>query len=372
MLSSRLLDLLGVSHSTNGNVIQLPHRTLLVEEACSGINSLLFATAFCLFVLLWYRRPFWTYLLCIPLTVGIVLVGNVLRIGLGTFVYVQFNFDVLTGSKHELLSIVLVVAYIALILGMNSLLPPARRIVTPPANPVVSPGSHPRLVFYGIAVAFVLAGIAGIGRGLDPSHYQPEPLSPADSTVSAGGVFTLPTSLAGWSRDQDSLPAIQTIETLGLSSIQWSFGLSGLRAFVALDYPIRGYHDVVDCYTGTGWDITGRDLQTSDGVPPRWFEVDLEKPPGRVGHLLFATFNERGEWVDRATVGQHFRGRLAKLGLPLQTTFRVQLLIVTSKPLDPAQQAAATRLFTEAAALLSSQLLSLEVERRKPGAAAAP
>lgn len=41
-LSSRTLDLLGVVHCVSGNVIELPGQKLLVEEACSGINSVLF------------------------------------------------------------------------------------------------------------------------------------------------------------------------------------------------------------------------------------------------------------------------------------------------------------------------------------------
>src|SRR5204862_2406378 len=51
--SSHLLDLLGVTHSQSGNIIELPGQKLLVEEACSRINSVLVTMAGCLFYMLW-------------------------------------------------------------------------------------------------------------------------------------------------------------------------------------------------------------------------------------------------------------------------------------------------------------------------------
>src|SRR5436853_413288 len=51
--SSRLLDQLGVLHVMQGNVVVIPHKHLLVEEACSGINSLFSMLACTLFFVLW-------------------------------------------------------------------------------------------------------------------------------------------------------------------------------------------------------------------------------------------------------------------------------------------------------------------------------
>lgn len=81
--SSTLLDSLSVLHSVEGNVIELPDKTLLVEEACSGINSVLLGMTFCVFYLFWRRRPVWWLLVAVPATFAFVMLGNIVRITAG-------------------------------------------------------------------------------------------------------------------------------------------------------------------------------------------------------------------------------------------------------------------------------------------------
>src|SRR5258706_2438994 len=80
--SSHLLDIFGVTHYRSGNVIELPGKTLLVEEACSGINSLLITMAGCLFYMLWRRASVISTLLALVGSVSFVVLGNLVRITL--------------------------------------------------------------------------------------------------------------------------------------------------------------------------------------------------------------------------------------------------------------------------------------------------
>ena len=83
----------------------------------------------------------------------------------------------------------------------------------------------------------------------------------------------------------------------------------------------------------------------------------MKKEPGIHGTLWFATINEKGEWVDQATLKHDF---ISRLGLPesqQETTYRIQLLLVGDKTPDPASVEAANRLFEESAAILSREML---------------
>jgi hypothetical protein len=51
-----VLGLLGIPHMLTGMIIEIPGQRLLVEEACSGINSVLSMTSACVFYAMWQRR----------------------------------------------------------------------------------------------------------------------------------------------------------------------------------------------------------------------------------------------------------------------------------------------------------------------------
>src|SRR5205823_3954299 len=71
--SSVLLDQLGVFHVRAGNVIEVPGKRLMVEDACSGIHSLFAVLACTSFFALWSGRPGPWALVLIGLSLGWVL-----------------------------------------------------------------------------------------------------------------------------------------------------------------------------------------------------------------------------------------------------------------------------------------------------------
>ncbi len=358
VLSSRVLDLLGVIHSVDGNVIELPGQRLLVEEACSGINSLLFVVAFSLFYLLWRRRKFWTYLIGVPTAVACVLLGNVVRISLGAWLLYRWGFDILTGWKHELLSVLLVIGYVLLVISMEHLLTRGKNVVLAHQSAARPRADYqPRKRVPGLwilAISFAGIGVLSGFKALAKSREAAEPLQAAKTAFDGG--LSIPEQIGDWSRERTGPPRVSRIETLGLSSVIWNFERPGMNAVVAFDYPIWKYHDVAECYTSTGWKIARKELVSPGTGKPSRVLMDLTKDPGVHGTLWFGTINERGEWVDKSTLARNFFSRLGLMGTPEETTFRVQVLVVGNSAPDPAMRAAASQLFDGAAEALEHQV----------------
>ena len=359
-MSSRTLDLLGVIHYVTGNVIELPGQKLLVEEACSGINSVLFVTAFTLFYLFWRRRSFPVFLVCLPAALAFVLVGNVVRISLGAWLRFFYGIDILSGWKHEMQSVVLTAVYLLLVVSLESLFPRRKSgpSSAPPPGGERSPARQFSPIWFQAACClFAILGVLSAFKGWDKWHEKGDGLHAANSALKSGAVFTLPDRIGDWRRSDIGPPRISKIETLGLSSAIWNYRRPGMQAVVAFDYPIATYHDVAACYDGNGWFIEKKEIHVpGNGAPPR-FEMQMKKDPGIRATLWFSTINEKGEWVDRATVKHDFMARLGIFGSQQETTYRVQLLLLEKKPLDPVGYEAAAELFEAASDILSRQML---------------
>ena len=375
--SSRLLDAFSVAHFLSGHVIELPQQKLLVEEACSGINSVLLTLAACLFYLLWRRRSVVRILLCLPCVLATVLLGNVCRITLGAWLKFHYNIDILSGWRHELLGLLLVALYMILILSLdewlNFLTYPVRQesaraqaaeALTAAALPLpapvrVSAGLAPRWARVA-GCAFALLGMAELGRGALHYHRQQVAFVMASSSaLRAGATFTLPEQIGNWQRLDAAVPN-QKVETQGISSKIWHYQRGATLAAVALDYPFRGYHDVTECYRLQGWRLTRQERQAGTGTNSSLplMVVEMEKQPASHGSLWFSTVDEQGHWMETPVVKRSLLERLDLSGgfgfVP--TSYRMQVLVAGYGLLPPEEQEAARQLFETARKLLAQQL----------------
>ena len=376
LASSRFLDFLHVVHCVSGNVIELPRQKLLVEEACSGINSVLFISAFAIFYLLWRRRSFWCYLICLPAAIGFVVMGNVVRITLGAWSQYRFQIDLLSGWKHETIGLILVAIYIVLVMSLEHLLfwPKVVEeeshdlgdsyLAEGEAAPAAAQPSSPRQIppIWGLVagIFFSILGLAGIASCY--FTHQASQMMAAKSALRQGATFELPEQIGDWKRLNNSEPALKKIETLGLSSMIWTYvNSSKTIASVAFDYPIWGYHDVALCYTGNGWDIFNRERMGTDDRTPPWLEMEMRHHTEGYGNLWVSNINEHGQWMEVTQVKRSFIDRLKRslgsLGGAEETSYRVQVLITTSLPISTNERESVTRLFQDARTLLVGQLL---------------
>lgn len=79
-VSAWVLDLLDVPVYLLGNVIEIPGMKLMVEEACSGIRSLMALLSVALIVILLFEMRWWAKLLIAALAVLLAIALNVVRV----------------------------------------------------------------------------------------------------------------------------------------------------------------------------------------------------------------------------------------------------------------------------------------------------
>ena len=115
-MSSSVLDLLGVFHVREGNVIRLADRPLLIEEACSGIHSLFAVLAGMVFLAIYCRRSFARGLGLLAAAVTWVVLANTLRIVTVVYLAATWQVDVASGWSHEALGL----AVFAVALGLTA------------------------------------------------------------------------------------------------------------------------------------------------------------------------------------------------------------------------------------------------------------
>lgn len=366
--SSRLLDFLGVVHSLSGNVIDLPQRQLLVEEACSGINSVLLTLATCVFFIFWRRRSLWRLLICLPFVFAGVLLGNVVRICFGAWLQFYYHHDILSGWRHETVGLILLVGYVALIVSLDELMeflthpvqpaPP----VAPPAvvapRPAVAAAMAPAWMLT-VAATFALLGAVTLGVKL---HAQKKHYHLAGHTVlPATTTFNLPPQVGGWKR-LDAASPFHKAQTQGINSQSWNYQNGELVASVAIDYPFLGYHDVRECYSLIGWSIDQSTRETSLGGPGEpagipHLAVEMSREPVSHASLWFSTVDEEGNWLERPAVAKGLLERWQLTDQPLTSSYRVQLLVAGYAPLTTTEREQARQLFFAARQELVRQLL---------------
>ena len=388
--SSVILDLLAVPHVREGNVLAIPEKRLLVEEACSGVNSLLFMTSACVFYVLWRRRPIFFLPLIYLLTIGAVLFGNLVRITSGAWLLFNFQVDLFSGWRHETLGLVLTASYLLFIIGADRVL--AWLFGIKDSTPTSESAHHPtpllsltggRFLKRGMLVIFGLLFLLGGVQLWQTWRYSFKQhqnfVNPAELNGSAK--FVMPDQIEGWTLSSERCPVpSKSAYEGGIYSHVWHYTKNGLEAMVALDYPFFEYHDVRICYQGQGW-IVGEG-QLKDKIDDNYagnriptMSVSLSKENGLIARLLYSTIDEEGEWMDKDSIRADFPeneslrnyvtsmliNRLRRFLVDQQPTsskvnFRIQVLARARGGLSEKQQQEEAGLFTKSRQLLTDQL----------------
>lgn len=379
--SSELLDILGVTHALSGNVIELPRQQLLVDEACSGINSVLITLAACLFYSLWRRRSIIHTLVCLANVLAFVLLGNLIRITLGGWLKFRFGVDILSGTPHEVIGLVLFVSYIAMILSTDQLLVFLTAPSRPPPEP--APGAAaaaeepkppvrrmPGTWLRAAGFCFVLVGAVDLGLGWTHYQHSKGQTGVPKSALRAGATFAMPEEIGKWKRLNTEVPPLQKVETRGVYSQVWHYRRGDTLASLALDYPFQGYHDVTLCYTLRGWDLLEQRSRVgrSTNASPPFAEARMQNHVGLHGALWFSVVDERGRWLPGPRLNPTFRESLLQrfnlASLNNAVTYQVQVLSTGFNALRPAEREQVQQFFEEGRMMLWRQLFE-QMQLRK-------
>ncbi|MCX8155277.1 MAG: exosortase U [Verrucomicrobiae bacterium] len=367
-LSTYLLDFVRVPHFVNGVVIEIPWDRLLVEEACSGINSTFFVFAFAVFQSLRMKRRWPHGVLLVLLGFSFVILGNVVRITAGAFFRYRYGIDLLTGWSHEVFGLVLFVAYIVLILSADALLslclggleeaPASKSVIwSELLNRWLGPQMSLNAVRGCALMALVFLGVGAAQMVLATQQInKPKILVP--SRLKPGAHFVLPEFVAGWRNSTGKIPmgTQHYIQIGAIHSQVWTLEKGGLQLLVALSYPYHGWHDLNYCYSGHGWKLTDPVFRT-DGVSDKQsiIEVEMSRKPMHNAYLLYSAFTEDGEWQPPGRLEKRFSIR-PDVDEDIRTTYQVQLLYMGYAPLPPEEKAEVLQLFLEVRKLLMQQV----------------
>jgi exosortase len=125
LLASRLgevsLEALGYSVLREGNILEMVGIKLSVEEACSGIRSLVAIFFMCVLYNYFFVRGWQMKAALLALAIPVAILGNAVRI-LATGIASQYNPALVRGASHEAFGYVSVVAAAAGVVGVHVLL----------------------------------------------------------------------------------------------------------------------------------------------------------------------------------------------------------------------------------------------------------
>lgn len=100
-VASRLLNYFGFLHLRMGNVLEFPGKRFLVEEACSGVQSLFTLLFLAIVITVGYRRKMFHTLLVLASAAFFAGVMNVLRVVAISVAWSDFQYDLSVGWQHD-------------------------------------------------------------------------------------------------------------------------------------------------------------------------------------------------------------------------------------------------------------------------------
>ena len=387
--SSVILDLFGVLHSMSGNVVQVPGRQLMVEEACSGIHSLFATLVFSLFLILWSKRSWLHGILLLAGGLGWVLVGNLARVV--AIAYAQVNMspriDLTTGWRHDALGFFIFGILMLLVLSLDRLLlfllaslsslSLWRRAVAKnrilesqvelmsgnrdlgktrwPSPERTWIASYPALVGFGV---IALANFSLIGLGA----FETTPLSAEilkDAFVKLDENF-LPANYRGWQRFAFETQQRKHGDINGDYSRVWRYRLGEMGAVISLDYAWTGWHDLQVCYVATGWNIDERIERTfpipGREIPDHIVELRMSKVPNRHGYQMFTEYDSDGfplPMPDESLAKRLRQISFLKMRERKPLVYQVQLFTEGNSRLSEAQMERCKELFNHCRQMIS-------------------
>lgn len=388
-LASQLLDFTGVNHVLAGHIIQTADDKFLVEEACSGIQSLFTLVAAAAIYLTVYRRP-WYH--CIALVCFAAFWACTMNIGrvAGVVIAMQhFGIDISSGTPHQVFGLILFGLAFALLFSSDHLLlfffetdrvvdidfedyPTTDLNAPAPTELTANQESQSTLpetrnawtyvVGGGFALLLVLqlgtlALQAEAATVIDPDH--PEMIAALDENA-------LPETIGDWKRVEFDAQSRSLTNYMGRNTASWVYQSPQGTATVAIDFPFLGWHELTGCYAAQGYNVSNRQVIANvDEEKFQSVQATVAAPDGEVGYLWFSEFMQAGQplvpagnssgtlhyWVSR------FQSAFLKQTASMRrdpSSYQVQLLYQSEQPLSEQQSAALNQFHRETAMALVS------------------
>lgn len=356
-IASRVLDMFKIFHVVNTNTLEVDGQRFLVEEACSGIQSLFSILAFATFYAIWNERGLirTVFLLAGALLFDLSL--NVVRICLGVVAKITGDINLLDGWPHEILGIVVFVLGLLLTLSWDVALDEAaeskllptkwlskwfrkilpggksstrsrssssgdsssirgslsdRNVRPASSSSPLKKSSLAVLAIWAILVlpmtalsAFQLPNFLGSGN-VDPNDpvrlaleaRGDDRLKKLDElSRKSRNTFDPPRTIGEWSLLPEGTKSSE--RTLSFGSRSESFLYSNGKSIiqVSIDYPFYGFHDLNICYDYGGWRVNELSSSELGSTPELPFNVSsMSRGIDQQAFMIYSAFLDDGQW----------------------------------------------------------------------------
>ncbi len=200
VLSSLMLDVIGVAHAITGNVIQLPGRELFVAEACSGIQSVFTLAFLSTLIVVIYRRRLWLVPLYLIVASLLAVAGNVIRVTTVAVAESWYHFDLASGWMHDALGYLTLGLAAMLLVSFDNLI---FSVLHPISQSMAGASSNPLVQFWNWCV--------DDGSTIDVADSYYEVAKPKKRFDTERAEFR------SWMETWQNTPALTAIATLGLT-----------------------------------------------------------------------------------------------------------------------------------------------------------
>lgn len=301
--SCSVLDAFGVYHVRNGNVIDVDGRKLMVEQACSGINSLYSMLACTLFWIFLAKRGWVHGTLLLASAVGWVISANIARVIGVVLIETHWGINVSTGFRHEAFGAFMFAVAVGLLYCTDNFFSFLIR-----SAPVIPGGARPTQASTSFAAIFEspTKGMRRVALALIPAYLllavgywaidkQRLVVGLEEARLPAPEKGLLPPRIGSWEQTDFATQNREANSYYGERSCTWSYSRARREAIVSLDYPFPSWHDLTWCYSGNGWAIDSQDVRNDLGIPGGCLQVRMSQANHRQAHLLFCEFDSNGQ-----------------------------------------------------------------------------
>lgn len=369
-IASRLLLRVDYLHLLHGNVLEFADRRFLVEEACSGVQSLFTVLFLAALIVCWKRRTLAYAILFIP--GGILFAGimNVLRIVAIAIAWEGYKVDLSSGLAHDVIGYVSLTVAVGLLLSADMFC----SFIADPVPDVPRPGPvsrwlNPLITVWNWMFGYLRRPAMAAGRAVSTEAplplFRPAVLGsgilcvlllgvqgaaifaemttakiPAQATTQA--MLTrgdLTAEISGFRQSDYHETHREAGNVQGEFSNSWLYQGSTVSALVSCDHPFVGWHQLQQCYLRTGWTLDSQDVVEG---PDGWGAVVLKLSRahgGEYGTVVYSHFDRAGSAMQPpelhrvAAMGLERLLRHRRVGLLDSISIQSQVFASTAAPI---------------------------------------
>ncbi|TWU04668.1 exosortase U [Stieleria varia] len=385
--SASILQAVYIPNIVEGTTIQLPSQRLFVEEACSGIVSMMAILATCLLMAVLANRSLLHMILLVASGLLWASVMNIVRIvSIGVFSE-RYGIDMAAGWPHTALGLVVFTGAVILVVSSDQLLcflmepgdaekfdrgslsetvlrwiqvvewgsPEPVFLEDETLHMPTHPGKFgtPTRVF---SILFLLIGMTGLAMGLNRLRTGQEiaftgSIDDVDRLLNEN---LLPTEVGGWKRTEFRDEHVERL--FAQQSRVWVYRKDSLVATFAVDFAFPQWHDLCDCYQKIGWQQDGvsQVAQTATEQDP-YLSSNFYKGTVSRGLLRFCLTEKDGVSISPPEA----LGPLGKLRQRMEndrTLFQIQLWVTKDGEFLDREAEDATKLFEHLHGIVTDRL----------------